>query len=147
MPATHSHTCQRRLCANVLHRLCSSFFFLHPGTSAKYIQSRRRCEHWPQHHRHSKVCWVVSLLLNQTFIFASNAGFVKRPFQGHLTLLHYLNSKATERQGRWQMRLSSLRGPAYGSNQGKWGSAGPAVISRRPHVHVSFNSSTRTSVD
>lgn len=55
--------------------------------------------------------------------------------------------KTTERQQRWQMRLSSLSGLAYGNNQGKWGSAGPTVISRRPHVHVSFNSSTRPSVD
>lgn len=64
-----------------------------------------------------------------------------------VSLQFYVNTKTTERQWRWQMRLSSLSGLAYGNNQGKCGSAGPTVISRRPHVHVSFNSATRPTVD
>lgn len=72
--------------------------------------------------------------------------FLLTHFEQSAILLHYINSKNSERRERWQMRLF-LSGLAYGSNQGKWGSAGPTVISRRPHVHVSFNSSTQTSVD
>lgn len=104
----------------------------------------------------TEICPVQSgfqayLLLDQHFtiklIFFDPDGFENTHFEQSVILLHYTNRKTTPRQRRWQMRLSFLSGFAHGNNQGKWGSAGPTVISRRPRVHVSFNSSTRTSVD
>lgn len=118
--------------------------------SAWLIMGRDRNHSSETDFHYRQICPAYSrfhiFLQSLTFTLLSQM-FLSTHFEQSAILLHYINSKNTERRERWQMRLSFLSGLAYGSNQGKWGSAGPTVISRRPHVHVSFNSSTRTSVD